>query len=109
SWRWKSPATRCTSTRSREPARSSIPASSSGGKSSGFSGLFCLRRLLLLAGGFRGGARLRPIGLEHGRNLSGDARVGDDQAHLAAAVELQLAQALAADEGGAAVAHDRPD
>ena len=41
-------------------------------------------------------------------HLFGDPRVGDDHADLAPAVELQLAQALAADEAGRAVADDGP-
>src|SRR5687768_13867106 len=51
--------------------------------------------------------RLRPVAPEDALTLLDDRGGARDQADLAALVEVQLAQALAADEGPAAVAHDR--
>jgi hypothetical protein len=51
----------------------------------------------------------RPVLLEDGRDPLHHLAVADDHAHLAPGVELELAQALAADEGAIAVAHDHPD
>ncbi len=58
----------------------------------------------------RRSARGRALGFQSASNTAwifrAIAAVGDDDADLAAAVELQLAQALAADERRRAVAHD---
>src|SRR4051794_18719782 len=50
-----------------------------------------------------------PVGFEHRLDLADDGRVLDDDADLAPIFELEPAQALAADEGLAAVADDGAD
>jgi hypothetical protein len=56
-----------------------------------------------------GGLGERPVLLEDGGDPLHRLRVADDDADLAAGVELELAQALAADERAHAVAHDGAD
>ena len=102
--------------RSRARARSSTPGSSRAAASS-------VAAQTLLVGLRLSPSRFSVLGCRPSLRLAGVfaqsasntaciffaiARVADDDADLAAAVELQLAQALAADERGRAVADDRP-
>src|SRR5688500_20238072 len=97
-WR-RSAATSCTSTQSRGPARSWIPASSCGGsrRRSHFS-FFLLLFFLLPGSRLRLRLRLFPVRFEHRLHFLRNTRVVDDHADLTAPVELQLPQALTADE-----------
>src|SRR5262245_55143604 len=62
----------------------------------------------LLLGRFFSGVRRGPVLLEHGNHLADDLRIVDNDANLPAFLELQLAEALAADERARAVADDGP-
>ena len=51
---------------------------------------------------------MRPVGLEDRLDLLRETRVVDDHADLAPTIELQLAEALAADESARTITHHRP-
>src|SRR6476660_8742113 len=105
-------ATSCGTTPSRGRGKSSTAGASRAGSSFLVVLFFVLLFGLVL---FRGGRGLLgfggqgPIGLEHLAHLLDEPFFVDDDPNLAAAIELQLAQALTAEKRGAAVANDGAD